>query len=406
MPRSTLGLLEALNIENRHEIVTKIIGGDDVPVGAYPWFTRLSWSGCGGTLISKEFVLTAAHCMDNTKYGVFQVGALCRDDDENCAQKMEEFSARLIYVHPSYTPELLQHDVALIRLNGESSITPAKIDLEGLADSFESGRSLWPIGFGVLEYGTKFQPNHLQHVEVHYVSNDVCTESFVGSDYEGIFQAESMMCAASAGKDACFKDSGGPLYDYNNDIVVGVVSWGIGCALPDYPGVYARISSSSSWIKDVVCKYSKNGEQPSWCFAPEPSNSPSLEKITNSPSEKKTANSPIENEPNKKLPCRYDEHHIVINFQLRNENDGIRWSVKRRVRPKVFSKVVSKGKREGLNSREKTVCVPKGECYRLTIRDIKKLDLSYSFDVFQDGTEIIQKDIRIQNRAGARFGDC
>ena len=61
---------------------------------------------------------------------------------------------------------------------------------------------MWPIGFGVLEYGTKFQPNHLQHVEVEYVSNDVCTESFIGSDYEGIFQADSMMCAASAGKDA------------------------------------------------------------------------------------------------------------------------------------------------------------------------------------------------------------
>jgi len=249
---------------------------------------------------------------------------------------------------------------------------------------------LWPIGFGVLEYGTKFQPNHLQHVEVEYVSNDVCTESFVGSDFEEIFQAESMMCAASAGKDACFKDSGGPLYDYNNDIVVGVVSWGIGCAHPDYPGVYARISSSSSWIKDVVCTYSKKGKKPSWCFAPEPSSSPSEEQTANSPTK----------------PCRDDEHHIVINFQLRNENDGIRWSVKRRVRPKVFSKVVSKGKREGLNSREKTLCVPKGECYRLTIRDIKKLALSYSFDVSQDGTEISQKDINFKKKSGARFGDC
>ena len=140
----------------------------------------------------------------------------------------------------------------------------------------------------------------------------------------------------------------------------------------------------------MVCKNSKKGKKPSWCFAPEPSNSPIEEETANSPTE----------------PCSHDEHHIVINFQLQNENDGIRFNAKRRIRPRAFSKVVSKGKREGLNSREKALCVPKGECYRLTIRDIKKMALSYSFDVSQDGKEIIQKDISMQNRAGARFGDC
>lgn len=147
----------------------------------------------------------------------------------------------------------------------------------------------------------------------------------------------------------------------------------------------------------MVCKNSKNGEKPSWCFAPEPSNSPTEEKRTNSPTEINT---------NQKTHCNHDEHHILINFHLQNENEGIRWNVKRRVRAKVFSKVVSKGKREGLNSREKTLCVPKGECYRLTIRDINKSFLSYSFDISQNDKEIIQKDISMQKRSGARFGDC
>jgi len=54
---------------------------------------------------------------------------------------------------------------------------------------------------------------------------------------------EDMICAASDGKDACSNDSGGPLYDPESGVVVGIVSWGSGCAKPKYPGVYSRIAN-------------------------------------------------------------------------------------------------------------------------------------------------------------------
>jgi len=58
-----------------------------------------------------------------------------------------------------------------------------------------------------------------------------------------------MLCAASPGKDACQGDSGGPLYDAKKNVLIGIVSWGIGCANPNYPGVYARISEAIDWIE-------------------------------------------------------------------------------------------------------------------------------------------------------------
>jgi trypsin len=105
--------------------------------------------------------------------------------------------------------------------------------------------NLWTAGFGVSNYYTSNTPVDLKHVQVQYVSNSDCT-----SEYEYLPNeiSLSMMCAADAGKDACFGDSGGPLYDKGNNALVGVVSWGYGCAFADYPGVYSRVSAVVSYI--------------------------------------------------------------------------------------------------------------------------------------------------------------
>ena len=92
--------------------------------------------------------------------------------------------------------------------------------------------------------------NNLLKVEVPYVDEKTCED-----DYTGYTISEKMICAGEKGKDSCQGDSGGPLvaYDENNSaVLVGVVSWGIGCAYEGYPGVYARVSAFVDWINQTI----------------------------------------------------------------------------------------------------------------------------------------------------------
>jgi secreted trypsin-like serine protease len=103
--------------------------------------------------------------------------------------------------------------------------------------------------------------------------------------YPDLIYKETMICAAvpTGGKDACFGDSGGPLFsNVTGELTqVGIVSFGIGCARADKPGVYSRVSAAYDWIQDSICEYSKN--PPSTCFqrsepaasTPGPSSAPS-----------------------------------------------------------------------------------------------------------------------------------
>lgn len=102
--------------------------------------------------------------------------------------------------------------------------------------------NLWTIGHGALYYEGNGS-SRLKHVQVNYVSNADCIGKY-GYSQDDI--TDSMMCARDDGEDSCQDDSGGPLYDKANDVLVGVVSWGFECANPNYPGVYARISSQVS----------------------------------------------------------------------------------------------------------------------------------------------------------------
>jgi V8-like Glu-specific endopeptidase len=247
----------------------RIIGGTNVSAGTYPWFAHAISGNCGGILIAANWVLTAAHCPAPSSY---TIGALDYSDASNGGQFFQVISVSQTFQHPLYQdPKYPQDsfDFRLNKLDRSSSITPVDIDSDNLSDAYLSGKILKAIGFGNTNVEDPNYPNRLQHVDVSYMTNDDCKNQ----NYPSYWISDSMMCAGSAGYDACQGDSGGPLLDVSSTKVVGIVSWGISCAVDGNPGVYARISNQFQWIKAIICDSNQTSNRPTWCI--EPTDSPS-----------------------------------------------------------------------------------------------------------------------------------
>jgi len=248
----------------------RIIGGTDAAPGEYPYFVQ--GPGCSGALIAPDIVMFAAHCGDLFLNQQLNVGGYLVDSDAAGAQPRFcdtwVFDSRFGTGCPSGKKSDINYDFALCKL--DKPITdlenPKNIGVTiNLDDAVpEVGDDLLVMGFGNTKKGLLgllfpvFKPL-IQEVAVPYVSNEECNEQ---SRYNGDI-TEIMLCAGFTdvgGKDACQGDSGGPIVlrttDSSNNVVdeiVGITSWGIGCADAKYPGVYSRVSQGADWIIDKTC---------------------------------------------------------------------------------------------------------------------------------------------------------
>jgi len=222
----------------------KIVGGVEAVKGEFPFMVSLqgSYGGhfCGGSLIKKDWVLTAAHCVPG---GIKTVVAGLYDQSQ--MQGVEKLAVDKVISHPDYNKQPQDYDFALVHLKSASKFAPValnKAEITGKADFVTAG-------WGYTEENGDI-PNILRKVTVPFVTAEACSAAYPGSI------TDRMICAGfeEGGKDSCQGDSGGPLLIGSGakTALAGVVSWGEGCARPKKFGVYSKVSSVMEWIEKTI----------------------------------------------------------------------------------------------------------------------------------------------------------
>ncbi len=224
-----------------------IVGGEDAAPGEFPFIVSMQDSGgnhfCGGSLIKKNWVLTAAHCVTEGSPDHIVIGLL---DRTKPGPDVETFQIKQTIVHPQNNQQNMDYDFALIQLSGDSKFQPVTLNTEEIRGSTD----FVTAGWGTEQDGDYALPNMLQKVTVPFVADDVCGKAYPGQ------MTNTMLCAGleQGGKDSCQGDSGGPLLGGTgvDRKLVGVVSWGEGCARPDKYGGYGKGSVAVDWINKTA----------------------------------------------------------------------------------------------------------------------------------------------------------
>jgi len=206
---------------------------------------------CGGSLINSRYVVTASHCVHGQSASRLTV-VLNEQDFSSSSDGAKPVSVRVesIKQHENYNTNNIDNDIALLRLAQAvplgSQFTPVCLPSTGTNDF--TGQQATVTGWGATSQGGQTSPS-LRQVTVPVLSNDECNKK---SKYNGKI-TKNMMCAGqltTGGKDSCQGDSGGPLIIDNGGrkTLIGVVSWGYGCAQAYSPGVYTRVANYPDWI--------------------------------------------------------------------------------------------------------------------------------------------------------------
>lgn len=245
---------------------TKVVGGKNAAFGAWPWqvsVRKVSFFGfssthrCGGAVISSEWIATAGHCVEDLALQSIRI----RVGEYDFSSVSEPYphierAARRKVVHPKYNFYTYENDLALVQLDQPLQFPPHIAPICLPPDNIDLlGRNATVTGWGRLNEGGTL-PTILQEVRVPIVSNDKCKDMFLNAGRPE-YIPDIFLCAGyeEGGRDSCQGDSGGPLQVRGDDgkwFLAGIISWGIGCAEQNLPGVCTRISRFKLWIQSTM----------------------------------------------------------------------------------------------------------------------------------------------------------
>ncbi|XP_074066503.1 enteropeptidase [Macrotis lagotis] len=235
----------------------KIAGGNNAKEGAWPWMVSLYFNEhplCGASLISNEWLVSAAHCVYGRNLITSQWKAvlglhttLNLTNSQTVIQLIDQ-----IIINPHYNKRTKDNDIALMHLEFKVNYTDyiQPICLPEAIQVFPQGMKCFIAGWGSLIYQGP-TPSILQEAQIPLISNEKCQQQMLEYNI-----TENMICAGydKGGIDSCKGDSGGPLMCQENNkwFLTGVTSFGYQCALPNRPGVYVRVPKFVEWIKSFT----------------------------------------------------------------------------------------------------------------------------------------------------------
>jgi trypsin len=247
---------------------TRIIGGTEAVEDRFSYALSLQAYGtthyCGGSLIAKDVVLTAAHCEGGGSWVYHKKHDLDETDADAVTLRVKSTVPHpyynsystdndfMLYFLEPHEGNLFDEDPVIVKLNSNPSVPTddQMVTVMGWGDTTASAYS-------------STTSDVLMNVELKVVPNDICEQStgYADGQYMSYYGkiSDNMLCAKGTNQDSCQGDSGGPLIvktgvSNGQDVQIGVVSWGAGCGSDDFPGVYARVSQAYNWIQEEVCK--------------------------------------------------------------------------------------------------------------------------------------------------------
>ena len=228
-----------------------VVGGITAQPNQYPWLVQLSM-GCGGSIISSRYILTAAHCTYGRSASQITIAFAEHDRGSTEVGEFTRGVTRIIQ-HSQFNPSTLDYDFALLEIAGSpldftSSWKVQKVCLPtSCSDGCAPNTFAYIAGWGSTVEGG-FGATVLQSAYVKIQEQSVCQNQYPLEDI-----TDRMVCAGyvEGGIDTCQGDSGGPMMTMEDGFykLCGVVSWGYGCARPEQFGVYAKVCQITSWLQ-------------------------------------------------------------------------------------------------------------------------------------------------------------